>query len=96
MIHGISRHPASVPQLVINPHTAPIVCPCAGVAPAATSRVATTVGAQKFDDHRPKIMHAISSAAAQVVRACPRLNNAQNADSPLAARRGGSLLLRRR
>ena len=44
--------------------------------PVATSLVMTTVGAQKFDDHRPKMMQAIISAAAQVVRACPFANSA--------------------
>ena len=46
-----------------------VIHPRAGVAPEATSFVMTTVGAQKFEDHRPKMMHAIMLAAAQVLRA---------------------------
>src|SRR5271169_3380992 len=91
VIHGISRHPIKVPTLVIRPATAPICCAWAGVAPLATSLVATTVGAQKFDDHRPKMMQAIISAAAQVVCAWPLANSAvKEGLVPLERGRGGS------
>src|ERR1700722_5352039 len=96
VIHGISRHPIKGPTLVIRPATAPICCAWAGVAPPATSLVATTVGAQKFDDHRPKMMQAIISAAAQVVRACSPWNNAATDGRARDASRFGSGMLLRR
>src|ERR1700722_3340089 len=98
VIHGIIRHPIRVPTLVIRPATAPICCACAGVAPLATSLVATTVGAQKFEDHSPKMMQAIIAAADQVVRACPLANSAAKpgfASSDERARAGSGMLLRR-
>src|ERR1700691_4712662 len=98
VIHGISRHPIKLPTCVISPATAPICCAWAGVAPPATSLVATTVGAQKFDDHRPKMMQAIIAAADQVVRACPLANSAVKpgfCSSDERARAGSGMLLRR-
>src|ERR1700744_6070008 len=98
VIHGTNRHPMRVPTLVTRPVTAPICCAYAGVEPAATSLVMTTVGAQKFDDHRPKIMQAIISAATQVVRAWSLANNAAKPDLGISgdlARTGSGILLRR-
>jgi hypothetical protein len=58
--------------------------------------VAITVGAQKFDDHRPKMMQAINSAAAQVDRAWSPANSAvtdtRSRDAWFA---GSGMLLRR-
>ena len=77
----------SVPTLVISPQIAPMLCACCGVAPAAMSFVVTTVGAQKLDDHRPKMMQVIISAADQVTRACAPWNSVRNFGAVTCGRR---------
>ena len=68
-IHGIKPHATSVPAFSRSPLTEAVRCATAIGVPEAVSLVMISVGAQKVQDHRPKMMQAIIPAAAHVVRA---------------------------
>jgi hypothetical protein len=68
-IHGIKPQASKVPPFNIRPLYDAERCATAIDTPEAVSREMIKVGAQNVQDHRPKMMHAIMLAAAEVVRA---------------------------